>query len=83
MHDPEKTFLTSKEYLAAREGAHAGFRLKGLTTDDDTAGTVAMAVLSCWIDAGGLEEAALLEMAAMLASVAQKLRAQAEDATKH
>lgn len=83
MHDPEQIFLTSKEYLAAREGAHAGFRLKGMTADDDTAGTVAMAVLTSWIHAGGLEEAALLEMNAMLSSVARKLNAQAEDAQKH
>ncbi len=83
MHDPEQTFLNSEEYLAAREGAHVGFRLKGLTADDDTAGTVALSVLSCWIHAGGLEGAALLEMAAMFASVAQKVQAQAEDANKH
>ena len=83
MHDPEQTFLTSKEYLAAREGAHAGFRLKGLKADDDTAGTIAITVLMGWLEAGGCEPAAMLEMAAMLTSVRLRLEAQAEDVNKH
>ena len=72
--DPETTFLNSKEFAAAVDGAREGMATHGYEADDDTLKSVALSVLLKWTIAGGVSEHAMLELAAMIASVNERIQ---------